>query len=92
MSTTNCHCCTRLQILAKQSIVDTDGEIVDHELNSPCYEILSTSGNGDGGSEHVPLGAQISKNRQQILLSGFLLSSILGKVNTLGRLAGPEDE
>jgi hypothetical protein len=33
---------------------------------------LSTSGNGEGGSEQIRAGAQISKNRQQIMLSGFV--------------------
>jgi hypothetical protein len=35
---TNCHRFTRLQILAKQSTVDTDSEIVDHELNCPVMK------------------------------------------------------
>jgi hypothetical protein len=56
-----------LQILAKRIIVGADGEIVDYELNSPFVYLrslvqnLSTPGNGEGGSEHVPLGASISQ-------------------------------
>jgi len=51
-----------LQISAKRLIVDID-EIVEHELNSPFAYLrsfvqnLSTFGSGDGGSEHVRLGA-----------------------------------
>jgi hypothetical protein len=54
---------TLLQILAKRIIVDPQGEILEHELNSPFVYLrsllqrLSTSGNGKGGSENIPLEA-----------------------------------
>jgi len=54
---------TLLQIMAKRIIVDRDGEIVDYELNSPFVYLrsvadgFSTPGNGEGGSEHIRVGA-----------------------------------
>jgi hypothetical protein len=53
-----------LQFLTKRIIVDAHGEIIEHELNVPIVDFrslvqgFSTPGNGKGGSEHVPLGAQ----------------------------------
>jgi len=52
-----------LQILVKRIIVDADDEIIDYELNSPFVYLrslvqgLSTSGNGEGGSEQIREGA-----------------------------------
>jgi hypothetical protein len=52
-----------LQILAKQIIVDSDGKIIDHTLNSPFTYLrsvadnLSTPSNGEGGSDHIFEGA-----------------------------------
>ena len=65
MIPTSCQCSTLLQILAKQIIVDPHGEIIEHGLNSPFVYLrslvqgLSTSGNGDGGSEQIREGALI---------------------------------
>jgi len=56
-----------LQILAKQIIVVPHRGIIDANLNSPFVYVctfvqgLSTSGNGEGGSEQIREGAQISK-------------------------------
>jgi hypothetical protein len=56
--------------------VNPHDEIVEHQLNSPFVYLrslvqdLSTSGNGEGGSEHVPLGApkfdKTSQNSQNV--------------------------
>ena len=86
-------------ILAKRIIVNANGEIVDYELNSPFAYIrslvqnLSIPGNGEGGSEHVPLGAQISKkpptdNVERSL--SMLRFDSREKVNALGRYVDPE--
>ena len=55
---------TLLQILAKRIIVDADGEIIDHELNSPFVYLqnllksLFSPRNGEGcGSEQIHVGA-----------------------------------
>ena len=53
--------------------------MVDYKLILPLVYLrsilqdLSTSGNGEGGSEHVPLGHQFSRDRQHMMLSGFCL-------------------
>ena len=58
-----------LHILAQRIIVGTEGEITAYGLNSlfvhlRCFtQDLSNPGNGKGGSEHVPLGAQESSRR-----------------------------
>jgi hypothetical protein len=70
-------------------------------LNSPFVHLrwvvvvqdLSTSGNGKGGSEHVPLGASVSQRPPTLDVERFL--SMLrfdsrGKVNALGGYADPE--
>lgn len=55
---------TLLQILAKRIIVDPQGAIIEHELNSPFVYLRSLAGNlsppdiGDGSSEHVRSGVQ----------------------------------
>jgi hypothetical protein len=52
-----------LQILNRRIIVGLNGEVTDYRLNSPLVSLrwflqdLSTPGHGEGGSEHVPLGA-----------------------------------
>jgi hypothetical protein len=83
-----CFCCfTFLQILAKRIIVDSDGEIVEHELNLPFMYLrslaqgLSTPGNGKGGSEHVPVGASVSQRPPTHHVERFLfkLSLIQGE-------------
>lgn len=66
-----------LQIIAKQIIVDADGEIIHHQLNSPFVYLrslvddLSAPGNGEGGSEHIREGALIRENA----LSGVFCST-----------------
>jgi hypothetical protein len=88
-----------LQILAKQIIVDPQGAIIEHELNSPFVYLrsltqsLSTPGNGDGSSEHVRSGALISQKPPTHDIEGFL--SMLRfdsreKVHALGHYVDPE--
>ncbi len=55
---------TLLQILVKQIIVDSTGEIIDYQLNSPFVYLRSLVENlstpckkGEGGSEHIREGA-----------------------------------
>jgi hypothetical protein len=43
MSLMNCHCSTLLQILAKRIMVDIDGEILEHQLNSPFVYLRTLS-------------------------------------------------
>jgi hypothetical protein len=65
------HCSTLLHILAWRIIVDADGKNVDYELKLPFVYLrslirnLSTPANGEGRSEHVPLGAQKSVKTSQ---------------------------
>jgi hypothetical protein len=85
-----------LQILAKRIIVDVTGEIIDYELNSTfvylrslLQDLSSTPGDGEGGSEHVPLGASVSQKPPTDSVERFL--SMLSfdsreKVNALGSL------
>jgi hypothetical protein len=88
-----------LQILDKRIIVDVAGEIIDYELDSPlvCFcslrQNLSTLGNGEGGSEHVPLGASVFQRPPTQDVERFL--SMLRfdsreQVNALGDYADPE--
>jgi hypothetical protein len=57
-----------LQILAKRIIVNPDGEIIDHTLNSPFMYIFSIAAgfreldSNWRGSEQVHVGAQVQKN------------------------------
>jgi hypothetical protein len=85
--------------LAKRIIVDIDREIIEHELNSPfvylrfLVQALSTPGKGEGGSEHVPLGASVSHEPPTDIVERFL--SMLrfdsrGKVSALGQYADPK--
>src|SRR6266508_6506782 len=52
-----------LQILAKRIIVNSQGEIIEHELNSPFVYLssllqnLSSPGSGNGGLENVGEGS-----------------------------------
>ena len=58
-----CHALMLADFGEVDHIVDPHGEIIEHELNSPFVYLrflvqgLSTLGNGEGSSEHVPLGA-----------------------------------
>jgi hypothetical protein len=67
-----------LQILAKQIIVDTDGEIIEHELNSPFVYLrslvqgLSTPGNGKAGSKYILLGKSDKATRNAANLEEFV--------------------
>jgi len=55
---------TLLQIVAKKIIIDTQGEIVEHELHSPFLYLSTLAARISGkseegyGSEHVPFGSQ----------------------------------
>jgi len=82
-----------LQVLTKRIILDPPGEILEHELNSLLVRLCSlvegsfTPGNGEGGSEQVPLGASVFQKPPTDNVERFL--SILRidskeKVNTLG--------
>jgi hypothetical protein len=74
--------------------MDIDGTIIDHQLNltsvyscSLTQNLLSTPGNGEGGSEHVPLGASVCQRPPTDHVERFL--SMLrfdsrGKVHALG--------
>jgi len=60
---------TLLQILVKRIIVDSDGEIIDHELNSPFVylhnlvkSLFSPDSREGCGSEQSHVGAQILKH------------------------------
>ena len=88
-----------LHILAQRIIVGTDGEIRDHGLNSTfvCFRCfvqgLFTSGNGEGGSEQISVGASISQKPPTDNVERFL--SMLKfdsreKMNALGRYVDPE--
>jgi hypothetical protein len=72
---------------------------MDYGLNSPFVYLrslirnLSTPGNGEGGSEHVPLGASVSQRppTQEVeRFLSFLRLDSTGKVNALGRYAEPK--
>ena len=58
-----------LQIIAKRIIVNPDGEIIDHKLNSPFMyiwsiaEVFRDQDSSRRGSEQVPVGAQVIKDR-----------------------------
>lgn len=72
---------TLVQILVKQIIVDSTGEIVDYQLNSPFVYLrslvdnLSTPSNGEGGSEHIREGtpSKIHPEPQSLVVEKFLL-------------------
>jgi len=58
-----------LQIIAKRIIVNPDGEIIDHKLNSPFMylwsiaEVFRDLDSSRRGSEQVHVGAQVLENR-----------------------------
>ena len=60
------HCSTLLQIWVKRIIVGIDGDVIEHELIlsfaylQSLLQNLSSPGSGDGSSEHVRSGVQIS--------------------------------
>jgi len=93
------YCSTLLQILLRQIIVDADGKNINYELNSPFVYVrslvqgFSTPGNGDGGSEQIREGAQISGKPLTDHVERFL--SMLrvdsgGKSEYFGHFVGPE--
>jgi hypothetical protein len=88
-----------LQILAKRIIVDLDGKIIEHQLNSPFVYLhsvvqgLLTAENGKASLEFLPLGVSISQQASTDDVGRFL--SMLrfdsrGKLNALGRYADPK--
>lgn len=68
---------TLLQILIKQIIVDSTGEIVDYQLNSPfvylrsLVDSLSTPCKGEGGSERIREGAPPKSQNPALTERGF---------------------
>lgn len=83
---------TLLQILAKRIIVDADGEIIEHELNSPFVylqnlvkSLFSSSDGEECGSEQIHVGAPyhsstiraINDSTTRLISGGFYFQHLL---------------